>query len=264
MPAGAPIVLVTVATAEAELAADALWVAGAAAVEERPGPSADLVTLVADVAPADPSASWVVEHAVVDDGLDAWRAHAGVWRAGRFTVTPPWLAATGDVVLMIDPGHAFGSGSHPTTRLVLGALDHIVGAGDAVLDVGCGSGVLAIASASLEAAKVDAIDIDPEALAATTANAAANGWAEVVHASDALLAELTGPYDVVAANIGAASLRDLAGDIERVLAADGRVVLSGVLADDVDSVVAAFAGSRVVEQHEEGGWVAVVLAPGTA
>ena len=178
------LAVVRVEAAEAELAADALWCRGATAIEERNGP-AGAVELVAEVAALDSldDLPWPVEVIEVDDSWwDGWRPFARAVRAGaHLVVQPPWAprltARHGDVVLLIDPGRAFGSGSHPSTLLALAALEPLVGPGSTVLDVGCGSGVLAVAAARLGAGRVVAIDIDPAAHAATLDNAARNGVA---------------------------------------------------------------------------------------
>ncbi len=263
--AEAEVFVVTVAAADAELAADALWAAGAAAVEERDDLEAGTVTLVSDVAPAVAGAGWRIERAVLADGLDGWRPHARSWRAGRFVVHPPWIprteeGAAGDVVLEIDPGRAFGSGSHPTTRLALEALGGIVPVeGRGVVDVGCGSGVLAVAAARLGAAAVDAFDIDAEAVAATTANAGRNGVGDVVRAATGSLDRASGAYDVVLANIGLGALVELAPAIESALGAGGTVLLTGVLEADAPRLAAAYAGCEPESSASADGWARLVL-----
>jgi ribosomal protein L11 methyltransferase len=271
------IVLLTVPREDAEAAADALWAAGTTAVEERAGPTTSTATLVADVAPAALRPGWRVEYDDVDAGLDAWRKHARAWVAGPFVVRPPWVPPTGadrvdrssaagavgapgSIELVIDPGHAFGSGSHPTTRLALEALAATVRPGAAVLDVGCGSGVLSVAAARLGAVRVDAVDIDAVARDATAANASANGVAVRILAVDRIAGpgDVAGPYDVVVANITAAALRELA----RPLAGVGATyVLTGVLDDQVDDVAAAFtaAGMAEASRSSEDGWSAVIV-----
>jgi len=164
---GPIVVQVEVAAEEAELAADALWQAGPSAVLE-----VDLgegrVRLTADVADAalvPPRWSPTVLH-VDDDGyLDAWRTWAAPVRAGRHVVLrPAWLAVNvvdsqpGDLVVVLDPGRSFGSGSHETTRLAIALVEEAVAPGARVLDVGCGSGVLSVVAALLGATEVVAID----------------------------------------------------------------------------------------------------------
>jgi ribosomal protein L11 methyltransferase len=239
-----------------------LWDAGAAGVEERSVPDSALVELRAGVpaeladavaAAARGRAEVRIEPVDGDDDLDRWREFARPWRAGgRFVVVPAWQeppawVGPDDVVLSIDPGRAFGSGAHPTTRACLGELERLVEPECAVADVGCGSGVLAVAAAVQGAALVAAVDIDPEAVRATVDNAARNGVSGVVAASVTPASELeAGSFDVVVANIGAAALEALAPALVRAVADDGALVVSGILDDQ---------GSRVLEAFEAEGFV---------
>jgi ribosomal protein L11 methyltransferase len=247
-----------VPASEAELAADALWLAGASAVVEHEV-DGGTVTVVGDVSGSIDGvpSHWVVsKHEVVDDGLDGWRPFALAVRAGPFTVRAPWLPAAGDgsIDLAIDPGRAFGSGSHPTTTLVLRALERLVGPSTSVLDVGCGSGVLAIAAARLGASPVVAIDVDPVAVSVTLENAVRNGVS--VDVSDAPVGELGDTYDVVLANIGAAVLVDLAPALTARIAPRGTLVLSGVLEA---AVLDAYGDLDLVERGEDDGWFCFAL-----
>ena len=145
------------------------------------------------------------------------------------------------VILYLDPGLAFGTGTHPTTALCLEWLDAHEPAGKRVIDFGCGSGILAIAAARLGAGNVAAFDIDPQALEATRENSARNGVADRIRvlAADAPLP----PADLLIANILAGPLIDLAPAFSRALSPGTGLVLSGILAAQTDSVVAAYAGS---------------------
>lgn len=211
-----------------------------------------------------------------DTWFDGWRAYARAQRAGRHLIVhPPWVALDlelqpGDLVLQVDPGRSFGSGAHPTTRLVLAELERLVGPGSSVLDLGCGSGVLSVAAARLGAGRVVAVDIDPAALAATAANLDRNGIDPgVVTVTDALPdagpddegAPLDGArFDVVAANIGANALMALAPDVVRL---GRRLVLSGFFAERAGEVTAAYGrcdatlSSTLAGELE--GWVALTL-----
>lgn len=209
-----------------------------------------------------------VESVAADAGLDEWRDHATAWRAGaRFVVVPAWQPPpdwiTGaDIVLVVDPAHAFGSGSHPTTRACLAAIERRVRPGDVVADVGCGSGVLAVAAARRGAVEVRAVDIDPQAVVATTANAARNGVGPLVHASRSGTEHLAPHrFDVVVANIGAATLCESAPMIGALPTPEGVLVLSGVLASQVDAVDRAYAAHGfVVERTEsDGDWCTLEL-----
>jgi ribosomal protein L11 methyltransferase len=257
----------------AELAADVLWQAGPSAVGETDlgDGRVRLTADVTDLGPLDdlPAACEVTVLELDGDAdLDAWRAWARPVRAGRHLVLhPAWLPlpeeeATGeddDVRLLVDPGRTFGSGSHATTRLVLGAMEALLVAGDEVLDVGTGSGVLAVAAARLGASVVVATDIDPAAVAATTANAARNGVAGRIDVSTRALADVPGAFDLVVANIGAGVLRDLAPDLATRVRPGGHLVLSGLLDEQVSGVLERLPGCTEVGRQAEDGWVAVVL-----
>jgi ribosomal protein L11 methyltransferase len=262
-------VRVAVPAAEAELAADALWQAGAAAIEERPGQllagvadGGDLDALLAAVA-----SRWPAEVVEVDlDGaLDAWRAHARAVRAGhRLVVRPPWVPRPPGpgVDIVVDPGRAFGHGAHPTTRLALEQIDARVARGERVLDVGCGSGVLAVAALALGASSAVAVDVDPEARAATCANAARNGVADRLAVLDDA-AQVTGRFDLVVANMLLPDLAAVAPDLARAAAPGAPVVVSGLLERQVDDLVAVAARTGLVPEGEPPsraeGWVALSL-----
>jgi ribosomal protein L11 methyltransferase len=144
------------------------------------------------------------------------------------------------VVVALDPGLAFGTGTHASTALCLTWLDEHLAAKTQVIDFGCGSGVLAVAAAKLGARAVHCFDIDPQALTATRANAAANGVGERVHVH-AHAARLPAGADVLLANILATTLCDLAPYFARLVRAHGWAVLAGVLEHEVADVTAAYA-----------------------
>jgi ribosomal protein L11 methyltransferase len=251
-------VVVRVGADDADLVSGLFWDAGVAGVEERPTDDAEVIELRAGVpaglvdsvvtAVSSPTVGTVVVvEPVADDGLDCWREFARPWRAGsRIVVVPSWQEPpswTGpdDIVLSIDPGRAFGSGAHPTTRMCLAELERLVEPDSAVADIGSGSGVLAVAAARLGAALVVAVDIDPEAVRATAENADRNGVRGVVTTSDTPAEQLeAGAYDLVVANIAAGTLAQLAPALVRVVADDGTIVVSGVLDEQVGPVLAAF------------------------
>lgn len=158
----------------------------------------------------------------------------------RLWIVPSWHESPDPAAinLILDPGMAFGTGSHPTTRLCLEWLERNVSAGDAVLDYGCGSGILAIAAARLGAAHVAGVDIDPQAVEAAKANAERNGVTALFADSAAPVA---GEYDVVVANILSNPLRVLAPAICAHVRAGGRLALSGILREQADEIVAIYA-----------------------
>jgi ribosomal protein L11 methyltransferase len=247
---------------EVDWASGLLWSVGVDAVEERDDPTTGRTTLV--TAPDSPALRtvlgdrWTVRVLPADDSVhDRWREWAQPVHVGRLTVVPAWTdePAGGGVVVRIDPGRAFGHGAHPTTRAVLEQVVARVGPGVAVLDVGCGSGVLAVAAAALGAGRVVAVDLDDEAVRATRANAEANG----VAVSTTALADVEGRFDLVLANIGAATLVDLARPLTERLAAGGALVLAGLLADRRDDVLAAYPDLLVADEAVDDGWCTLTL-----
>lgn len=268
------VVQVAVASAAAELAADLLWQAGPSAVSE-----VDLgggrVLLTADVTDTSglaalPEGSTLQVLELDGDAyLDLWRDWATPVRAGRHVVLhPAWLPRESGndddtITILIDPGRAFGSGSHPSTRLVVAALEQHLRPGDRVLDVGTGSGVLAVVACLLGGSQVLAIDVDPAAVGATEANAVANGVADQVVVSTVPLGQVTGTFEVVLANIGARVLQDMADDLVDHVAPGGVVLLSGLLEEQADEVVSFFRALHEVARLAEAGWAAPVLrSPG--
>jgi ribosomal protein L11 methyltransferase len=157
-----------------------------------------------------------------------------LWVGPSWKEPPPRI----DAVVRLDPGLAFGTGSHPSTRLALRFLEQHVRGGERVLDYGCGSGVLAIAAAKLGAAQVDAVDVDAEAVQTAAANARTNDVTVRVAAPDALAPAL---YDLVVSNILAQPLILLAPLLASRTAAGGRIALSGILENQAAEVTDAYA-----------------------
>lgn len=257
--------VVTVAAEDVELASDALWGLGVVAVEERAdGDEVELWTSLGDDADTGtlPDLPWPARFVEVDPSVaDTWREFATpVEVEPGFVVQPAWVSFTpdpGTTVLVIEPGATFGMGDHPTTRLCLAATRRLTRPGDSVLDVGCGSGVLAIGAMRFGAARAVGIDIAPAAVPTTLANAAANGVR--VEVSTTPLEEMDGRYGLVLANILAPALVALAPHLRRVLAEGGHLVVSGILADRHQHVLEALAPLRVVRTDELDGWAAVTL-----
>lgn len=199
------------------------------------------------------------------DWANAWKQHYTPQRIGQhLLIVPGWLAAdarAGDVVIRLDPGMAFGTGTHPTTRLSLVCLEQRLQPGQRVLDVGTGSGILAIAAVKLGAQSVVATDIDPVALTVAAANFVANG----VGGSITLLTEplpATGQFDLIVANILAeAHLALLADGLVDRLAPGGCLILGGIIDTAAATVAAALAhhGLRPSERLVEGDWVELVV-----
>jgi len=178
-----------------------------------------------------------------------------------FWIVPTWseVPAQAREVIRLDPGRAFGTGTHPTTRMCLRWIaEHGSAAGTAwprALDYGCGSGVLAIAARRFGARQVDAVDIDPAAIEATRANALANG----VEIAAGLPADAAGPYQLVVANILAAPLKLLAPVLAALVDDPGQLVLSGVLARQADELRSAYAPwLDLAVTAEDEGWILLV------
>lgn len=175
--------------------------------------------------------------------------------APDFYIVPSWSEPPrADALnLRLDPGLAFGTGSHPTTRLCLSWLRATIRGGETLLDYGCGSGILAIAAAKLGASSVTGVDVDPQAMRASDANAAMNGVTARFALPDALG---SGRFDVVVANILANPLVLLAPALCARVAPGGAIALSGVLAGQVDEVRAAYAPwFTLAAVREDEGWV---------
>ena len=178
--------------------------------------------------------------------------------AERLWIVPSWcdpVDATA-INLALDPGLAFGTGSHPTTRLCLRWLARELTGGESVLDYGCGSGILAIAACRLGAARVVGTDIDPQAIEASEANARRNRVAATFISPDRLAADASAQFDVVVANILANPLRMLAPVLAARVAHRGRVLLSGVLEEQADSLIATYRRwFNIGVCESEDGWI---------
>lgn len=179
-------------------------------------------------------------------------------QAGALTVAPPWDApdVSHPATIVINPAMGFGTGHHATTRLCLLALQKEEIDGADVIDVGTGSGVLAIAAARLGAARVVAVDNDQDAIDNAVENVARNGVdLDLRCISIDELRGLEGRFDVVVANLTGAALVRFAVHLQRLARENGRLVLSGILSEEADAVVEAFGASALVERTAEGEWV---------
>lgn len=204
---------------------------------------------------------------------DAWKRHFPVLRVGRrLVLRPSWRRyrpRANDAVIELDPGRAFGTGQHITTRLCLEVLEERLRPGCDVLDVGAGSGVLSIAAARLGAARVDAVDVDPTAVQATEENVARNDVGRIVRVAQGSLGEAwpfrkpaTGRYDVVLANLSARIVEELARPLLAALRPDGIAIVSGIIDEREAGCRAALAaaGGRIVETRAEESWRLFIVA----
>jgi len=229
----------------------------------------DALRLALSMAPLLAPARWRRTRRLREESWrDAWKKHFGVQRIGRaLVIAPSWVTyklRDGETVLRIDPGMAFGTGQHPTTAMCLRALEEHVRPGASVLDIGTGSGILALAAAKLGAARVLALDIDPQAVKAATENVAANGVAGVVEVREGPHEGGGERYDVIVANISGLALERLAAAMAASLAAGGVLIASGFLEDAAAGLARVFteAGLTVRETLEEGVWRAIVAERG--
>ena len=180
----------------------------------------------------------------------------------KLLIRPVWedeFDAQGRAVLNLEPGLAFGSGTHDTTRLCLETLEKYAGDGKTVLDVGCGSGILSIAALLLGCKSARGVDIDALAVKTATENAGGNGFAspQVEYVQGNLTDKISGKFDIVLANIVADIVIKLCDDVKSFMNPGAVFITSGIILPREDEVLAAFerCGLTVVDRHESGGWL---------
>ena len=194
------------------------------------------------------------------DWENAWKRYYKPTKVGkRLVVCPSWEEYTpiaNEVVMRLDPGMAFGSGTHETTRLCLAALDEYNPVGRDVLDVGCGSGILSVGAMLLGAATAIGVDIDENAVRVAAENAEFNSVKAQYRCAD-LTSGVSGQYDIIFANIVADAIRMLSPEIPRFLRNDGVFIASGIIDTREQETAAAIeaAGLKIVQRKEQGGWV---------
>lgn len=210
------------------------------------------------------------EEIVGDAWRDAWKEHYRPFTIARakdgrsVVVRPPWEVRApkdGEHVLELEPGRAFGTGLHETTRLVAQALaDHVDElAGIELLDVGCGSGVLALIALAFGATRAVAIDIDPESIEVTKENAGRNAMSDLIDASTTDIADIALVSPVVVANIEARILIPMAPVLGKHVAPNGLLLLSGILVPQKDDVRAAYPDFELLSAPELGEWTLLAL-----
>jgi ribosomal protein L11 methyltransferase len=269
------VVTLTCPAADADALSDLAWAHGATGIAElSDGCGPGSVRLVIGAGDAGAAAHLVavlaaggrcaIESVTLADNTwaDTWRWHATAHRAGPFGIRLPDHPPTdAPFDIVIEPGATFGFG-HPTTLLALELLATIDGPLGRVLDIGTGSGLLAIAASLLGATEVTAVDIDPDAVTACRANAEHNGATVSVVYADACSDPLPSPsegYDVVLVNVTAAVHARLGDVVASVAGPDAAVVVSGILAHQESAVVAAYAPAVVADRRADDGWVALML-----
>ncbi len=222
------------------------------------------VRLVAHVGDLSELRVRVVEEA---EWQDSWKEHFHVLRVGlRTVVVPTWRTyepTDDDIVITLDPGMAFGTGHHPTTRMCLELVEQHVQPNDRVLDLGCGSGILSIAAAKLGASDVFGLEIDPIAASVAVQNVRDNGVRNVVRTEEATLPHPRvgeNEYDLLVANVSAKVITELADDIVRAVRSGGTLLFSGILDKQKTEVIERMVALGV--QFEDGltdaDWVALV------
>ena len=222
------------------------------------------VRLVAHVTNISPLQERIIEE---EEWQNSWKEHFHVLKVSpRITICPTWREYTpqdGERVIMLDPGMAFGTGHHPTTRMCIERLDALVAPGADVLDVGCGSGVLSIAAAQLGARHVFGLEIDSVAVNVAKQNVRDNGVEHTVRVVQGTLPHADAKpasYGVAVANISAKVIIEFAPHLVGAVQDGGNVIVSGVLLTGKDDVVQALesAGAHLEETFVDGDWVALV------
>jgi ribosomal protein L11 methyltransferase len=251
---------------------DALFSAGSQGVQEDGNAivthfpaSADIGSIEQAIHRADPRASVTVSNAP-QVNWDEWRANVREHTLGRVTVAPPWLTdqVRNDVVIVIDPAMAFGTGEHATTRGVIRLMQQI-GMPDVVADLGAGSAILSICAARLGAQRVIAIELDADAIGNAEDNVVSNNVDTVVRVTEgdaALLLPLVAPVGLVLANIISSVLLELLNVISDSLDAHGNAILSGILVEEREMMERAIgeSGFEILSDDTEEGWWSVLLA----
>lgn len=204
-----------------------------------------------------------------EDWASAWKEYFHPVKVSEHIVIKPswedYFPAVDDIVIELDPGMAFGTGTHHTTVLCIRLLDELVKTGDTVFDVGTGSGILAVAAAKLGAASVHAIDLDPVAVRVAQENVSMNSVQHtVVTAQGDLLTGVSGQADIIVANIIADVIIQILNDLPARLKDDGAFIASGIIIERLSDVTAAMLDHKFIIEKvvEEGGWAAIVARKG--
>ena len=199
------------------------------------------------------------------DWTAGWKESIPILRLGRqIIIKPSWreyAREAGDVVLEMDPGLAFGTGLHPTTQLCVAALEENLTPGMHLLDLGTGTGILALVAAKLGVTNVMAVDTDSDAVTATHRNARDNGVAHLIQVLHGSLADINQTYDLIVANILAPVIINMTEHgLNTRLRTGGTLIVSGILIEQSETVQSALAeaGLRIIAQQQQGEWVALI------
>jgi len=254
-------------------ASSALFAAGATGLHEDGAslvthfpPDVDVSSVIRQVQAAVPGARCETAPTDLVDWSVHWRDKLHAHTLGRLTIAPVWLAAGLDPAstIVIDPGMAFGTGDHPTTRGATRLLQEVVQPGLVVADLGAGSAVLSIAAAKLGASRVFAIEYDGDAIPNAEDNVTRNGADGVVHLFEgdaSVFLPLVAPVDVIVANIISSVLVELLPAMHAALRPGGRAVLSGILVEERDAMLEALAdGWRLEREDVEDAWWTITIA----
>lgn len=212
-------------------------------------------------------AETVLEGVSEQDWAESWKKYYKPIKLGKITIVPAWEkyeAQDGEIILRMDPGMAFGTGTHETTRLVIELMQEMLTGNERVLDVGTGSGILAICASKLGAKSCAAYDIDPVAVRVARDNIASDGATNVTCDVSDLLASVDlsgGPYDVVLANIVADIIIRMLPDVHPYLAKNGKMILSGIIAPRADEIRENLSKNnfRIVCEKQENDWLAIMV-----
>ena len=211
-------------------------------------------------------AAITLESVCDEDWAESWKKYYKPIKLGKITIVPAWEdyeASDGEIILRMDPGMAFGTGTHETTRLVIELMQDRMSGNERVLDMGCGSGILAICASKLGAKSCNAYDVDPDAVKVARENVEADGAKNIVCGTSDLFDSVdlsNGKYDLILANIVADIILRMLPEMDKYLAENGKIILSGIIEPRAEEIYAALKenGYRAIEQKKENDWLAII------